>query len=65
MTIGGAAATAAFHADVIADTLAGAAAGFAVNRDPDRNGDGAVARTATAPKAIPDSPAGPAKDATH
>ncbi len=31
--VGGAVAAAAFHNDVIAATLAGAAAGFAVNRD--------------------------------
>jgi hypothetical protein len=35
---GGAIAAAAFHKDVIASTLADAAAGFAINRDPDRNG---------------------------
>lgn len=40
----GAVAAAAFHADLIAATLAGAAAGFAVNREPGgaRNGDSAV-----------------------
>jgi hypothetical protein len=37
LLVGGAVAAAAFHNDVIAATLAGAAAGFAVNRDPDRN----------------------------
>jgi len=37
LLVGGAIAAAAFHNDVIAATLAGAAAGFAVNRDPDRN----------------------------
>jgi len=31
--IGGAVAAAAFHSDLIAATLAGAAAGFAINRD--------------------------------
>jgi len=38
----GSVAAAVFHADLIAATLAGAAAGFAVNRDPGRaqNGDG-------------------------
>jgi hypothetical protein len=36
LLVGGAAA--AFHNDVLAATLAGAAAGFAVNREPDRNG---------------------------
>ena len=39
----GAIAAAAFHNDVIAATLAGAAAGFAVNRDPDRAGSNPVA----------------------
>ena len=38
LLVGGAIAAAAFHHDVIAATLAGAAAGFAINRDPDRNG---------------------------
>ncbi len=42
LLVGGAIAAAAFHNDVIAATLAGAAAGFAINRDPDRNGGGAV-----------------------
>jgi hypothetical protein len=41
LLVGGAVAAAAFHNDVIAATLAGAAAGFAVNRDADRNGTGA------------------------
>ena len=41
--VGGAVAAAAFHNDVIAATLAGAAAGFAINRDPDRNGGSGVA----------------------
>jgi hypothetical protein len=36
--VGGAVAAAAFHNDVIAATLAGAAAGFAVNRDAAPNG---------------------------
>ena len=36
LLVGGAVAAAAFHNDVIAATLAGAAAGFAVNRDLDR-----------------------------
>ncbi len=36
LLIGGAVVAAAFHSDVIAATLAGAAAGFAVNRDSDR-----------------------------
>jgi hypothetical protein len=40
LLVGGAVVAAAFHNDVIAATLAGAAAGFAVNRDPDRNGAG-------------------------
>jgi hypothetical protein len=31
---------AAFHNDVLAATLAGAAAGFAVDREPDRNAGG-------------------------
>jgi len=35
--VGGAVAAAAFHNDVIAATLAGAAAGFAVNRDASPN----------------------------
>jgi len=38
LLVGGAVAAAAFHNDVLAATLAGAAAGFAVNREPDRNG---------------------------
>jgi hypothetical protein len=40
----GAVAAAVFHADLIAATLAGAAAGFAVNREPSgaRNGEGTV-----------------------
>jgi len=40
----GAVAAAAFHADLIAATLAGAAAGFAVNRESSgaRNGSGLV-----------------------
>ncbi len=39
LLVGGAvAAAAAFHNDVLAATLAGAAAGFAVNREPDRSG---------------------------
>lgn len=37
LLVGGAVAAAAFHNDVLAATLAGAAAGFAVNREPDRN----------------------------
>lgn len=36
--VGGAVAAAAFHSDVIAATLAGAAAGFAVNRDAPATG---------------------------
>jgi hypothetical protein len=42
LLVGGAIAAAAFHDDVIAATLAGAAAGFAVNRDPDRSGTAAL-----------------------
>jgi hypothetical protein len=38
LLVAGAVAAAAFHNNVIAATLAGAAAGFAVNREPDRNG---------------------------
>jgi len=38
LLVGGAVAAAAFHNDVLAATLAGAAAGFAINREPDRNG---------------------------
>lgn len=38
LLVGGAVAAAAFHNDILAATLAGAAAGFAVNRDPDRGG---------------------------
>lgn len=38
LLVGGAVAAAAFHDDVIAATLAGAAAGFAVNRDAAPNG---------------------------
>jgi hypothetical protein len=37
LLVGGAVTAAAFHNDVIAATLAGAAAGFAVNRDTDRS----------------------------
>jgi hypothetical protein len=36
LLVGGAVVAAAFHSDVIAATLAGATAGFAVNRDPER-----------------------------
>jgi hypothetical protein len=43
LLVGGAVAAAAFHNDVLAATLAGAAAGFAVNRDPDRASGGASA----------------------
>lgn len=53
LLVGGAIAAAAFHNDVIAATLAGAAAGFAVNRDPDRNG----ARGSTLPASLDDVPA--------
>ncbi len=45
LLVGGAIAAAAFHNEVIASTLAGAAAGFAINRDPDRNGCSAVPST--------------------
>jgi hypothetical protein len=38
LLVGGAVAAAAFHNNVIAATLAGAASGFAVNRDPERVG---------------------------
>jgi hypothetical protein len=41
LLVGGAVAAAAFHNDVIAATLAGAAAGFAVNRDTARDLPGA------------------------
>jgi hypothetical protein len=37
LLVGGAVAAAAFHNDVIAATLAGAAAGFAINRDATPN----------------------------
>jgi hypothetical protein len=47
LLVGGAVAAAAFHNDIIAATLAGAAAGFAVNRDPERSGDGS--RTLSSP----------------
>lgn len=36
LLVGGAIAAAAFHNDILAATFAGAAAGFAVNRDPER-----------------------------
>jgi len=36
--IAGAVTAAAFHDDILAATLAGAAAGFAVNSDPGSNG---------------------------
>ena len=39
LLVSGAVVAAIFHDDVIAATLAGAAAGFAVNRDPDRGGN--------------------------
>jgi hypothetical protein len=55
LLVGGAVAAAAFHNDVIAATLAGAAAGFAVNRDPDRSG--------SSPNAPVPSPAAPEKSA--
>jgi|HubBroStandDraft_5_1064220.scaffolds.fasta_scaffold2214488_1 hypothetical protein len=42
LLIGGAVVAAIFYDDVIAATLAGAAAGFAVNREPDRNGSSPV-----------------------
>jgi hypothetical protein len=38
LLVAGAVTAAAFHNDVIAATLAGAAAGFAVNREPNGNG---------------------------
>ena len=38
LLVAGAVTAAAFHNNVIAATLAGAAAGFAVNREPDQNG---------------------------
>lgn len=38
LLVGGAVAAAAFHNDLLAATLARAAAGLAVNREPDRNG---------------------------
>ena len=44
LLVGGAIAAAAFHNDVIAATLAGAAAGFAVNRDSDRNAVGPLTK---------------------
>jgi hypothetical protein len=44
LLVGGAVLAAAFHSDVIAATLAGAAAGFAVNRDADRRDTSASAR---------------------
>jgi len=34
LLVGGAVAAAAFHNDILAATFAGAAAGFAVNREP-------------------------------
>jgi hypothetical protein len=46
LLVGGAVVAAALHNDVIAATLAGAAAGFAVNRDADRNGGPPPARPA-------------------
>jgi hypothetical protein len=45
LLVGGAVVAAVLHDDVIAATLAGAAAGFAVNRDPDRNGIAAAPPT--------------------
>jgi len=45
LLVGGAVAAAAFHNDILAATFAGAAAGFAVNRDPDRNGSASAAVT--------------------
>jgi hypothetical protein len=47
LLVGGAVLAAVFHDDVIAATLAGAAAGFAVNRDPDRSGAAAAPPTRT------------------
>jgi hypothetical protein len=38
LLIAGAVTAAAFHNDILAATFAGAAAGFAVNRDPGQNG---------------------------
>ena len=43
LLIAGAVVAAAFHNDILAATLAGAAAGFAVNRDPGANGTSASA----------------------
>lgn len=43
LLVGGAVAADAFHNDVIATTLAGDAARFAVNRDPDRAARGPAA----------------------
>jgi hypothetical protein len=40
LLVGGAVTAAAFGNNVIAATLAGAAAGFAVNREPSANGTG-------------------------
>ena len=45
LLVAGAVTAAAFGDNVIAATLAGAAAGFAVNRDNNRNGDVPGART--------------------
>ena len=47
LLVGGAVAAAAFHNDILAATLAGAAAGFAVNRDTDRNGSTPLPPTRT------------------
>jgi len=44
LLVGGAIAAAAFHNDVIAATLAGAAAGFAINRDVRDNERSAAVR---------------------
>ena len=61
LLVGGAVAAAKFHNDLIAATLAGAAAGFAVNRDSN-GGNGASPRTyapnSTAPSAPPPPAAG-------
>jgi len=48
LLVGGAITAAAFHNDVIAATLAGAAAGFAVNRNGNGNGKATGAQPAPA-----------------
>ena len=59
LLVGGAVAAAKFHNDLIAATLAGAAAGFAVNRDSN-GGNGSSPRTYAPNSTAPPTPSPPA-----